>query len=221
MSEIVPFSDQSEPQVMRRAFLRGGAVALAAGAGAALVPAQAQATTTSAGNVKSGASAKYGAARAPGTKPVPPALRSQQALTGAGPKQASTVPLTQGGTTYDMAQEVTWLDSEHFAVGRWDGSLSIFAFETAQFVGPLMTTVVNTPAEEGVQMITLLPPGAVVTSNDAASLSLWVAPTGQWADLRLAKTVGYDSSLGVATNGAWLRAGSPSTLQQVRQPAEP
>lgn len=62
------------------------------------------------------------------------------------------MPLTQGGTTYDMAQKVTWIDSEHFAVGRWDGSMSILAFQTAQYVGPVVTTVVNTPADEGVQI---------------------------------------------------------------------
>ncbi|HUZ25285.1 MAG TPA: hypothetical protein VMV07_16135 [Streptosporangiaceae bacterium] len=214
MSETVPFSDQLRPAVMRRAFLRGGAVALATGAGAALaLPGQAEASTASAAAVKFGTSAtRYWATRTPLTAPVPPALRSQQALTGAGPEQASTVPLTQGGTTYDMAQEVTWLDSEHFAVGRWDGSLSIFAFESAQYTGPLITTAVNTPAEEGVQMITRLPACAVVTSNDDASLGLWVAPAGQWADLRLARTVSYGSSLGVATSGTWLSAGSPSTL---------
>jgi hypothetical protein len=124
----------------------------------------------------------------------------------------STLPLTQGGVTYDIAQEVAWLDTEHFAVGRWDGSMSIFSFETAQYVGPLINTVVNTPGEEGVQMITLLPGRAIATSNDNASLSLWVSPTGQWTDLVSLSTRRYDSSLGVATNGAWLPIGNPSTL---------
>ena len=145
-------------------------------------------------------------------KPVPPALRSQQALTGARPEQASAMPLTQGGTTYDMAQKVTWIDSEHFAVGRWDGSMSILAFQTAQYVGPVVTTVVNTPADEGVQMITPLPTHTIATSNDNASLSLWTSPTGQWTDLQAIAAPRYDASLGVATNGGWLPAGSPSTL---------
>jgi len=145
--------------------------------------------------------------------PIPPALRSRLALEGAAPSaQAAALPLTQGGTTYDMAQEVVWLDSDHFAVGRWDGSMSIFAFETAQYAGPLMTTVVNSPAEEGVQMITPLPGAAIVTSNDAASLSLWASRTGDWADLRLIAAPSFDASLGVATNGALLPVGHPATL---------
>jgi len=111
-----------------------------------------------------------------------------------------------------MAQEVSWLDGSNFAVGRWDGSMSIFAYESAQYVGPLMSTVVNTPADEGVQMITPLGGGAIATSNENGSLAIWAAPLGRWSQLRLVSHPTYDSSLGVATNGAWLPVGNPSTL---------
>jgi hypothetical protein len=90
--------------------------------------------------------------------------------------------------------------------------MSIFSFETAQYTGPLISTVVNTPGEEGVQMITSLPGHVIAASNDNASLSLWLSPGGNWADLVFLGAPGYDPSLGVATNGAWLPAGSPSTL---------
>src|SRR5689334_3296197 len=72
--------------------------------------------------------------------PIPPVLRSRQALLeGTQAKELATLPLTQLGTTYNLAQEVRWLDTAHFAVGRWDGTMSIFNFETAPFVGPLIT----------------------------------------------------------------------------------
>jgi hypothetical protein len=203
--------DQTPSPVGRRSFLRGGAAALGTTAGALALPGLAAAATSPA--VPAGRAALLAGrrlGRAHGPVPVPPAIRSRAALTAA--SQAPSLPLTQGGTTFEFAQEVTWLDGEHFAVGRWDGSMSIFSFETAPFTGPLINTVVNSPSAEGVQMITRLPSRAIVTSNDDSSLGFWVSPSGQWTDLRLTAAPGYDASLGVATNGAWLAAGDPSTL---------
>jgi len=193
----------------RRAFMGLGAGALAAGmvGRSAFSARPATASGTLSGRLRTPTTASAGQ-----SPPVPPVLRSRRALQGAPPAQPPALPLSQGATTYDMAQEVAWLDSQHFAVGRWDGSMSIFAFETAQYVGPLMTTVVNSPADEGVQMIMPLPAAAIATSNDDASLSLWASRTGDWADLRLIGTPGYDASLGVATNGALFFAGRPPTL---------
>jgi hypothetical protein len=143
------------------------------------------------------------------SSPIPPVLRSRQALQ-VGTEQ--TLPITQNGTTFNLAQEVRWLDSGHFAVGRWDGTMSIFEFETAPFVGPQVTAAVNTPSSQGVQMITPLPSSTLVTSNDSSSISIWSTTTGQWSDLRFRTTVGYDAALGVATNGVWFPVGSPTTL---------
>jgi hypothetical protein len=142
---------------------------------------------------------------------VPPVVRSRRAL-GASPAFTASLPITQDATTYEIAQEVVWLDAQHFAVGRWDGTLSVFDFETAAFQGPLITSVVSDPAAQGVQMITRLPGGVLAASNDSGSLSLWCSRSGAWNDLSLVQTVGYDSSLGFATNGAWLGVGSPTTL---------
>jgi hypothetical protein len=79
-------------------------------------------------------------------------------------------------------------------------------------VGPLITAVVNSPSEEGVQMITPLPRGTIATSNDSGSISLWASSASDWSGLQLAGGASYDPSLGVATNGAWFPAGRPSTL---------
>ncbi|WP_162907704.1 hypothetical protein [Allorhizocola rhizosphaerae] len=147
-----------------------------------------------------------------GELPVPRALRSRQALLAGRATARSTLPITQHGTTYNLAQVVRWLDSDHFAVGRWDGTMSIFSFQTAPFVGPLVTEVVNTPSSQGVQMITRLPGGCLVTSNDSGSILLWCTGTGQWSDLRLKTVVPYDNTLGVATSGSWFNTGSVSTL---------
>lgn len=197
----------------RRSVLAGGA-ALAAGAGGALIFPTAAASAAPAGRSANAAAAmravRYAKARAATAVPVPPAIRSRREL--GQPDFTSGLPLTQGGVTYDIAQEVTWLDTEHFAVGRWDGSMSIFSFETAPFTGPLMSTVVNTPSDTGVQMITPMPGRVIATSNDNASLSLWLSASGLWTDLAFLANRSYDSSLGVATNGALLPVGQPYTL---------
>lgn len=90
-------------------------------------------------------------------KPVPPVIRSRQHLTAQGVSfvppggvTPSTLPITADGVTYTMAQETTWLDTQHFAVGRWDGSLCIFALNNSPTAGPVISKAVNTPAFEGV-----------------------------------------------------------------------
>ncbi len=141
--------------------------------------------------------------------PLPAVLRSRQELELRGisflPANAvvpTSLPIQQDGATYSMAQETAWLDAQHFAVGRWDGSLSVFRFNPGEFVGPLITTVVNSPSSEGVQMITWLTPQTFVSSNDAGSMIVWrSAPGGDWAGLRQADRLGYDASLGEANSG--------------------
>jgi hypothetical protein len=194
-------------RVGRRSLLLG-----AVGAGAAIGAGVASGAAAAAGiAVARPATVTPGRAMAvPRTRPagpaagtrVPPVIRSREALR---PNAAPmpSVPLTQNGTTYNLAQEVRWLDTEHFAVGRWDGTMSIFEFETAPFVGPLVSAAVNTPTANGVQMITPLPRSTIVTSNDGMSLSVWAAPRGRWADLEARGTVGYDPALGFATNGVY------------------
>jgi len=141
--------------------------------------------------------------------PLPVVLRSRQDLElrgisflPAGAPVPTTLPIQQDGATYAMAQETAWLDDDHFAVGRWDGSLSIFRFSPGEFIGPLITTIVNSPSSEGVQMITWLTPQTFVSSNDAGSMIIWrSAPGGDWARLQQAAKLSYDASLGEANSG--------------------
>ncbi|HEX4728687.1 MAG TPA: hypothetical protein VH298_12865 [Jatrophihabitans sp.] len=146
----------------------------------------------------------------PGVAPVPKVLRSLQALPAAAPSM--TLPITQNGTTYEMAQEVRWLDGQHFAVGRWDGSMSIFQFETAQYVGPLINAASNDPSKQGVQMVANLPGAAIASSNGPSSLALWHASGRDWSGIQVVATASYDASLGTASSGVCLRTGATNTL---------
>jgi hypothetical protein len=66
---------------------------------------------------------------------IPMPLRSATAL---GTVAASALPLTPAGTTYTMAQEAAFVDERHYAVGRWDGTLSLFAFTDSPSQGPVV-----------------------------------------------------------------------------------
>ena len=143
------------------------------------------------------------------TSPIPVVVRSRQELEAQGISflppgsvAPSKLPITEDGTTYSMAQEARWIDREHFAVGRWDGSLSIFAFNDSQTIGPLITTAVSSPSSEGVQMITWLAKGVFASSNDAGSMIVWSSPNGDWKDLRQVGVLKYDQKFGDANSGA-------------------
>src|SRR5262249_5779715 len=149
------------------------------------------------------------------SKPIPSVIRSREHLAAQGVSllppgsvAPSALPITADGVTYTMAQETAWLDAQHFAVGRWDGSLSIFSFNNSPTAGPVITKAVNPPALEGVQMITWLAPRAFASSNDESSMTIWSSPSGNWSDLYAMATLQYDPSLGVANSGDTLILGS-------------
>lgn len=146
---------------------------------------------------------------------MPPVIRSREHLMVQGvsflPTGAlapTTLPLALDGTTLTLAQESAWLDQKHFAVGRWDGSLSIFAFNDSPNAGPLISKAVNTPAFEGVQMITWLAPGVFSSSNDDGSMIIWGSQSLKWTDLRPIDTLQYDPILGVANSGDTVTIGN-------------
>jgi WD40 repeat protein len=140
-------------------------------------------------------------------KLVPPVIRSREHLEAqgvsflaAGAVSPAALPITADGVTYTMAQETAWIDMQHFAVGRWDGSLSIFAFNDSPTAGPIISKAVNTPAFEGVQMITWLAPGVFASSNDETSIIIWSTASKNWTDLQAIATLQYNPSLGVANS---------------------
>jgi len=141
---------------------------------------------------------------------LPLPLRSRLELTGAAPPPE--LPIASAGTTYTSAQEANWIDRDYFAVGRWDGSLTLFKFTEATLSGPMVAKAVNSPAQEGLQMITALGDGAFVTSNDAASALVWAAGKADWSDLHEAGRLVFDPSLGVANSGAVMTVGESRFL---------
>lgn len=131
---------------------------------------------------------------------IPMVLKSRSALA-AGSAPAATLPINDAGTTYTMAQEASWIDARHYAVGRWDGSLSVFEFTASPTAGPKIAIAVNSPAEEGVQMIAALDGAtAFVSSNDNQSAIVWHSPTGTWIDVVAAASLAFPAEFGVANS---------------------
>lgn len=112
--------------------------------------------------------------------------------------EAAVLPLTQLGTTYTMAQQACWVDNDHFAVGRWDGSLSVFNETNSAIQGPVITMAVSAPADQGVQMVEWIAERTFISSNDATSMVLWTSPAGTFEDLTIMQTLQYDSTYGIA-----------------------
>ncbi|WP_156746103.1 hypothetical protein [Mycobacterium sp. 1423905.2] len=140
---------------------------------------------------------------------LPPVLRSRRELEAHGirflPEDAQAavqLPIADDGTTFSMAQDVRWLDTDHFAVGRWDGSLDVFRYTPTRSSGPLIRTAVSSPSAIGVQMITRLSANSFVSSNDSQSMVVWSRSVGRdWSEIRPDGTLRYDAEFGVATGG--------------------
>jgi hypothetical protein len=145
--------------------------------------------------------------------PEPKVIRSHRELEARGLAEppVADIPVTQWGTTYEMAQETRWLDPGHFAVGRNDGSMSIFEFRAGgpQKEGPVIHLAVNSPAFKGVRMVTPMPGYQIATSNDEASIMLWCAENGDWTRLVRVAPAAFPAALGVATSGVMVTGANP------------
>lgn len=112
--------------------------------------------------------------------------------------------LEEIGVTYSMAQEARWIDDDSFAIGRWDGTLTLFGLPAAHGAGPRIESAAVSPAWAGLEMITPLNGSRFVTSNDESSMVVWDASEPGAVAIQLG-TVRYDREIGVANSGALMR----------------
>lgn len=109
------------------------------------------------------------------------------------------------GHTYNQAQTLQWIDSQRFAVGRWDGSITIFRRPLCPLeTGPVIVQALVPPSSREIGMMTLLPSQWLVTSNASDSLALWKPGRNQF---RLARIVKYDTSAGSFNSGCLTQSG--------------
>src|SRR5438094_2879251 len=105
-------------------------------------------------------------------QPIPLLIEQQRTATAAATAPAP-IPLKDLGTTYSMAQAVRWLDELYFAIGRWDGTLTVFHRAGAPVNVPIISAALVTPSLAGVEMIARVTPTLFASSNDAQSIIVW------------------------------------------------
>lgn len=114
--------------------------------------------------------------------------------------QAAAVELKPLGTSYNRAQSAAWIRPDRFAVGRWDGTLTVFRPKSLEGEwGPVLVQSLTTPARQGIQLVASVSQRLFITSNDTRSLALWrsLGDAGYCGSV-----VGYDPRLGVAVSAA-------------------
>ncbi len=126
-------------------------------------------------------------------QPIPLLLTEQPA-----PPPPVTLPLKDLGTTYSMAQAVRWLDERSFAIGRWDGTLTVFRCAAG---APIVSEAIVAPSLAGVEMIARIKHRLFASSNDAKSIVVWCTDAEFEAGIRLKGTLSYDEAFGVANDG--------------------
>lgn len=140
---------------------------------------------------------------------LPPLLLSKHELFSKGIKPIkfydevypSKIPICNSGTTYNMAQTAEWLDQDYFAVGRWDGTLSIFSYSDSLKKGPLISTAISSPSTEGIQSILSLNDSMFVTSYVNNSMIIWSKVGKNWNELNNFRILSYNSDFGVVNSG--------------------
>lgn len=133
--------------------------------------------------------------------PIPLLIHS--AVGAAAAPAPGVLPIRDVGTTYSMAQEVRWLDDRYFAIGRWDGSLTVFNHDPARPGAPVISAALVAPSLAGVEMISRVMPKLFASSNDAKSIVIWQTD-GTFSEdgIRVLTTLTYDPAYGPANDGA-------------------
>ena len=131
-------------------------------------------------------------------------------------REAPPAALARAGTTYAMAQSVATLGGGRFAVGRWDGTVSVFrlpapASPAAPDAPARLEQVLLAPSHAGIELVAAVPGGGLLTSNDGRSLALF-RPEADTGELRLRAVVAYDPKHGTANSAAQVQIGRETLL---------
>src|SRR5271156_2664606 len=103
-----------------------------------------------------------------------------------------TPKLAQTSQTYDRAQASAWINADRVAVGRWDGTLTIFRPAQTQEYGPVLTQVLTAPSLKPVVAVIPVSPTSFVISNGDDSIALC---SGDGKSFACLTTASYDAKL--------------------------
>jgi hypothetical protein len=111
------------------------------------------------------------------------------------------LPIKNLGVTYSMAQAVRWLDERRFAIGRWDGTLTIFDCTAGRVSPAIISAALTVPSFAGIEMIARLKDGIFASSNEANSIMVWHGRNPSDGGIGVRCTLFYDEAIGVANDG--------------------
>jgi hypothetical protein len=103
------------------------------------------------------------------------------------------------GVTVAFAQVIAWIDDGVFAVGRWDGTISVFKVP-APGSSPAILQAMSTPAGRGIEMLAPVDGSRFLTSDGPKRLALWRRAAAD-APFTLVAGLDYDASIGTANSG--------------------
>ena len=110
-------------------------------------------------------------------------------------------PFGKPAVTYAMAQQVRWLDSERFLVGRWDGTISLLEAPAVEGSAARLVDAMVLPDGEGVRMLVTHSPRVFVSSAGEDALLIWRAPEGA---AFTPTSVHYAAAVGPAVSGLFV-----------------
>lgn len=117
------------------------------------------------------------------------------------PPRSVGLPVKDLGTTYSMAQAVRWLDEHTFAIGRWDGTLTVFHRDSTAAHAPIISAALTVPSFGGIEMIARIKPSLFASSNEACSIIVWEGGSSIDSGIRFRKCLYYDEAIGIANDG--------------------
>lgn len=104
------------------------------------------------------------------------------------------------GLTVNFAQVIDWISESVFAVGRWDGTISVFRVPKEGEFGPAIVQAMSTPAGRGIEMLAHVDGSTFITSDGPDRLALWHRKASD-APFEFLTTLGYDTAVGTANSG--------------------
>lgn len=108
--------------------------------------------------------------------------------------------------TYSQTQTVEWIDNDHFAIGRWDGTMTLFSLPAhVNDTSPDIFQALISPSGQGIEMMMMLPTGELGVSNNDSTISLYRQANNSY---HFAGFAPYNPDAGIFNSGCEVTVGS-------------
>jgi hypothetical protein len=105
----------------------------------------------------------------------------------------------------NLAQATVWLDEEKLAVGRFDGTITIFSYNET----PLISQALVSPSKQAITMVEKIDDSTFISSNGASSIALWEQG---FEGYFLKETYAFQEYFGSVDSAKFLKIGNKEIL---------